>query len=60
MAFIEVLTKEDDIVGDLDAFIRRPASWYRKLFASTGMTSVGPYCWLSPAFKDAVSELEKR
>lgn len=60
MAFIEVLTKEDDIVGDLEAFIRRPAAWYRKLFTGTGMTSVGPYCWLSPAFKDTVSELEKR
>jgi SAM-dependent methyltransferase len=60
MAFLEVLTKEDDIIGDLDAFIRRPAAWYRKLFTSTGMTGVAPYCWLSPAFKDSVAELEKR
>jgi len=58
MAFLEVLTKEDDIVGDLDAFFRRPASWYRKLFASTGLTPAGPYCWLSPTFRDAVSHLE--
>jgi SAM-dependent methyltransferase len=60
LAFLEVLTKEDEVVGDLDAFFRRPAAWYRKLFASTGMTSVGPYCWLSPAFHDSVAELEKR
>lgn len=59
LAFLEVLTKEDDVTGDLDAFIRRPAAWYRKTFAGTGMTSVGPYCWLSPAFKDSVAELEK-
>jgi SAM-dependent methyltransferase len=58
VAFLEVLTKEDDVVGDLDAFIRRPAAWYRRAFASAGMTFVGPYCWLSPAFKDAVAELE--
>ena len=60
VAFLEVLTKEDDVVGDLDAFHRRPAAWYRRVFAGTGMTSVGPYCWLSPAFQDAVAELERR
>jgi len=59
LAFLEVLTAEDDISGDLDAFIRRPASWYRKLFAGAGMTFVGPYCWLSPSFQDAVAELER-
>ena len=31
VAYLEVLTREDDIVGDLDAFIRRPANWYRRL-----------------------------
>lgn len=59
LAYLEVLTKEDDVVGDLDAFFRRPAAWYRKLFTGAGMTYVGPYAWLSPAFKDAVAELEK-
>jgi len=58
VAFIEVLTREDDVVGDLEAFFRRPAAWYRKLFSSAGFTFVGPYCWASPAFKDAVAELE--
>jgi SAM-dependent methyltransferase len=58
VAFLEVLTREDDVVGDLDAFFRRPAAWYRKLFASTGMTFVAPYSWISPAFQDAVAELE--
>jgi SAM-dependent methyltransferase len=58
VAFLEVLTKEDEVVGDLEAFFRRPAAWYRKLFAGTGMTFVAPYSWVSPAFKDAVAELE--
>jgi SAM-dependent methyltransferase len=58
LAFLEVLTKEDDIVGDLDDFIRRPATTYRKLFTGAGMTFVGPYCWLSPAFRKSVAELE--
>ena len=60
VAYLEVLTKEDDITGDLDSFIRRPAKFYRDLFTSVGMTSVGPYLWLSPAFQGAVAELESR
>jgi hypothetical protein len=55
-----VLTKEDDITGDLDAFIRRPAAFYRELFTGAGMTFCGPYLWLSPAFEGAVAELESR
>ncbi len=58
VAYFEVLTREDDIVGDLDSLIRRPASWYRRLFASAGFTFVAPYCWLSPAFRDSVAGLE--
>lgn len=58
VAFLEVLTREDEIIGDLDAFHRRPAAWYRKLFRKHGLTFVGPYCWASPAFEGAVAELE--
>lgn len=60
VAYLEVLTREDDIVGDLEGFIRRPAAFYRGLFAKAGMTFVGPYLWLSPAFRGAVAELESR
>jgi SAM-dependent methyltransferase len=60
VAYLEVLTKEDEVVGDLDGFRRRPAAFYRGLFTSAGMTFVGPYLWLSPAFEDAVAELEAR
>ena len=58
VAFLEVLTKEDDIVGDLDAFIRRPAAWYRAAFRKAGLAQVGPYCWRSPALSEALAELE--
>lgn len=57
-AFLEVLTREDDVTGDLDQFIRRPAAFYRALFTKARFTSVGPYLWLSPAFHSAVAELE--
>jgi SAM-dependent methyltransferase len=58
VAYLEVLTKEDDIMGDLHGLIRRPAAFYRKLFTDAGLTSVGPYLWLGPGFRDAVAELE--
>jgi SAM-dependent methyltransferase len=58
VAYLEVLTKEDEIVGDLDGFYRRPAAVYRELFRRNRMTYAGPYLWLSPAFEGAVAELE--
>ena len=58
VAYLEVLTKEDDITGDLDGFIRRPAAYYRSAFRAAGMTFAGPYLCLSPAFQGAVAELE--
>ena len=59
IAFIEVLTREDEIIGDLEGMIRRPAKWYRNVFTNAGLTSVGPYCWLSPELKDVTAELER-
>ena len=58
VAYFEVLTKEDDIIGDLDGFHRRPAAFYREIFTGAKMTFAGPYLWLSPAFNGAVAELE--
>lgn len=59
LAYIEVLTAEDDIVGDLHGLIRRRAAWYRKQFTAAGLTGVGPYCWLSPQLRENVSELQR-
>lgn len=58
IAFLEVLAKEDDVIGDLDAFIHRPAAWYRAAFRKAGFAQVGPYCWRSPSLRDALAELE--
>jgi SAM-dependent methyltransferase len=58
LAYLEVLTREDDIIGDLEGIIRRPAAWYRRLFTRAGLTEVGPYCWLSAALRKDAAELE--
>lgn len=58
IAFIEVLTAEDNIIGDLHDLTPRPADWYRGLFRRAGLTAAGPYCWLSPSLRDEAAELE--
>jgi len=58
VAFIEVLTKEDDIEGDLHDMKRRPAKWYRKTFADAGLMMVAPYCYLAPSLFANAAELE--
>jgi SAM-dependent methyltransferase len=56
--FIEVLTADDDIVGDLNGMIRRPPGWYRTLFEKAGLTPAGPYIWLPPAMREDAAQLE--
>lgn len=58
LAFIEVLTSEDDIVGDLDEIKRRPKEWYSSHFGRAGLTWVAPYCWLSKSLRENAAELE--
>lgn len=59
IAFLEVLTKEDDIVGDLEGLIARPANWYRKTFEHAGLVHVGPYTWLGKPLQPIASALER-
>lgn len=58
IAYLEVLTRDDDIVGDVEELKRRPPAWYRRLFTGAGLTAVAPYCWLSPLLRDDAAELE--
>ncbi|MEA2326775.1 MAG: hypothetical protein QOE68_1734, partial [Thermoanaerobaculia bacterium] len=58
IVFLVVLTADDDIMGDLNGMIRRPAAWYRKRFAKAGLTAAGPYTWLAPSLRDDAAALE--
>jgi SAM-dependent methyltransferase len=58
VAFLEVLTADDSIVGDLEGLIRRPAAWYRRTFRAMGLQSAGPYLWLAPPIQGSAAELE--
>jgi SAM-dependent methyltransferase len=57
-AYLEALTKEDDIIGDLEGLIARPASWYRKIFRSAGLEHVAPYTWLGAPLQPIASAFE--
>lgn len=58
LAFIEVLTSDDEIVGDTQDLIRRPAAWYRRKLKNAGFVQTGPYCWLPSNMREYAAELE--
>ena len=45
VAYIETFTTEDTMEGDLDGWIERSESEYRRLLARAGFTQCGPYCY---------------
>jgi SAM-dependent methyltransferase len=59
LAYFEVLTAEDDVVGDLEGMARRPSAWYRKVFTAAGFAGVAPYCWLIREIADDSAGLER-
>lgn len=58
LAYIEAFTTSDDIVGDLQGYIRRRASSYRRLMSDAGFLACGSGGWLSPRLRDDASALE--
>ena len=58
-AFLEVLTHEDDVIGDTVGLIRRPASWYRDVFAKAGLTQVAPFLWITAKLASDSAALER-
>ncbi|HEX8170445.1 MAG TPA: class I SAM-dependent methyltransferase [Thermoanaerobaculia bacterium] len=58
VAFLEVLTREDEVVGDLEGLTQRPAQFYRNTFRKAGLLQVGPYLWLPRELRSTAAELE--
>ncbi|MEO8034433.1 MAG: class I SAM-dependent methyltransferase [Acidobacteriota bacterium] len=58
VAFLEVLTADDDIVGDLEGLLSRRATWYHKVFGDVGLAPIGPYSWLAPGLRTDAAALE--
>lgn len=59
VAFIEAFCRGDDIEGDLDGYIARPASFYRRALNDAGFTAAGAHIWLAPAVAAGAMALER-
>lgn len=63
VAYLETYTAEDvagdDVAGDFEGFIARPATTYRRLLGRAGFTFLGQQCWLSPALDGQATALER-
>lgn len=59
VAFIELFTTEDDIVGDKHGFLPRRAAWYRTQFAHAGLIACGSHAYLSPHLAGQAAALER-
>jgi len=60
LAFVEVMTAEEDVVGDTLGLERRPARWYREIFGQAGLYEAGPYMWNGRDLHGRTSPLETR
>ncbi|MGH8050184.1 MAG: methyltransferase [Arenimonas sp.] len=58
LAFLELWSKEDDIIGDKIGFIERPAAWYRKQFYKAGFIASGSHSYLSENLYVSAASLE--
>lgn len=57
--FIDVMTREDEPLGDTKGFLLRPAAWYRERLEEAGLVSVGMQCYVGSALREGPVELEK-
>ncbi|GMV31423.1 MAG: hypothetical protein AMXMBFR59_35480 [Rhodanobacteraceae bacterium] len=58
LAYIEVYTTRDKLVGDLEGFQRRTPRWYRQTFAEAGLMSVGSMGWVGPRQAPWITAME--
>ena len=58
-AFLEVLTRDDEVVGDTTGMYRRPSSWYREVFGRAQLVQVGPFLWAPEKLVSDSAALER-
>jgi SAM-dependent methyltransferase len=58
LAFIEVWTTADDVVGDRRGWQEHAPSYYRRLFRRAGLVACGMHCYVGPALAREAAALE--
>jgi cyclopropane fatty-acyl-phospholipid synthase-like methyltransferase len=59
VAFLEIWTTADDIVGDRTAWQHHPPSYYQRLLRRAGLVPCGLHCYAAPAVADKVAAMER-
>jgi SAM-dependent methyltransferase len=59
VAFLELYTRKDSLIGDFPQAGLKNVSFYRKLLKNLGFVSVGSHCYLGPSVSDRAMEMEK-
>lgn len=59
VAYLELMCKEDDFLGDHAGFLARTRQWYRKRFLDAGFLSVGSHCYLGERLRMGTMALER-
>jgi SAM-dependent methyltransferase len=58
VAFIEVWTTVDDVVGDRRGWQEHSPRYYRRIFRRAGLIACGMHCYVGPALADEPAALE--
>jgi SAM-dependent methyltransferase len=59
VAFLELFTASDDVVGDTRGWRRRSASYYRNVLGACGLIQCGPHCYVGPLRATTLAALER-
>jgi hypothetical protein len=59
LAFLELFTTTDDVVGDTRGWHRRSASYYRQLLRGAGFVQCGPHCYAVTSSAATLAALER-
>lgn len=60
VAFIEVWTSADDVVGDRRGWQKHRPEYYRRIFRRAGLVDCGMHCYVGPALASEAAALEMR
>jgi hypothetical protein len=59
VAFIEVWTSADDIVGDRRGWSEHSPAYYRRIFREAGLVGCGMHCYVGPTLGAEAAALER-
>ena len=59
VAFLELFTSADDVVGDTRGWPARSSTYYRRMLKGAGFTPCGPHCYAARSVVETLAALER-